>query len=247
MGDDPNKLFTKLFFSLAGAPGDVSSLRRIAKFASAEVEAQIIKENTQWLEGFINDPKNDQVFLDKAKFLENQGSPAAMAEKLAAKELATFQGSIDAASLVFMHSALDAGMLDLFRVIHQADPAALTGAVEAKQASLKDVREKGYDALRNDHIEDFIKQIDRKSVIEKTDKLLVACKPEGYERKDFVFDRDRLIKIDDLRHGVVHGERPKGPIPKVEEYVSYLSETGLFFWGMVNFRFGVKLDPTYLP
>jgi len=37
MADDPNKLFTKLFFSLAGAPGDVGSLRRIAKFASAEV------------------------------------------------------------------------------------------------------------------------------------------------------------------------------------------------------------------
>jgi hypothetical protein len=202
VADDPNKLFTKIFFTLAGAPGDVSSLRRIAKFASAEVEAQIVQENTEWLEAFIDDPKNDAVFIDKAKFLESQGTPAAMAEKLAAKELATFQGSIDSASLVFMHSALDGGMLDLFRVIHQADPTALTGAVEAKQSSLKDVHEKGYEALRNDHIADFIKQMDRKSLIEKTDKLRVAWKPEGYERQGYAFDRELLVKIDELRHEV---------------------------------------------
>ena len=63
---------------------------------------------------------------------------------------------------------------------------------------------------------------------------------------DYIYDRDRLKKVDDYRHEVIHGISPLHGIAAAEEEVDYLTRTVLFFLGLVNLRYGLRLDPFYV-
>ena len=63
---------------------------------------------------------------------------------------------------------------------------------------------------------------------------------------DYVYDRDRLEKLDDYRHEVIHGINPLQAIATPEGDVDYLLRTVLFFLGLVNLRYGLRLDPFYI-
>lgn len=162
---------------------------------------------------------------------------AAVAERLTEQELTAYGGSVDAASVVFMHSALDGATHDLCRVTALVD----------QQERLGVIRTQGYEAVARDHINALVDALSRESLIKKTDRLFQVCRPDrSYSRKGYQFDRDRLIGLDGLRHDIVHRDRPRTPISDVAAGIEFMHETGHFMFGMVNHRYGLKLDPTYV-
>jgi hypothetical protein len=247
MADDPNELFTKIFFRLLNADSDVGSMRRIAEAGAAIAEAQIPDMNRLWVDQLLGDAANDAMFIDKEKFLTERGGAQGLANGMAQQELEAFRGSIDAASIVFVHSGLDAAAHDLCRVVHTVDFRAWYDRVAEKQVSLKDACERESDVLVRERTSEFVERLSRTSLLEKIEHLFRVCKPDGYQRKGFNYDKEYLEKIDRLRHDIIHGDKRRRRLERVPEYLKYLNDTGLFLWGMVNFRFGVKLDPAYLP
>jgi hypothetical protein len=245
MATDPNRLFTRIFFNLTGAQRDADSLRRIAAAGTQAAEAQLLAQHRQWAAELLDDPKNNGFFSDKAKFIEVHGGGAELAEHMAAQELSAFRGSIDAASIVSMHSALDGALQDLCRVAALVDPVPWRSDVQAQQISLREVRERGYYAIQDERVTALVERLSRESLVKKTDRLFELCQPRDYLREGYEFDRARLLEVDNLRHDIIHGSRPRTPIEQVNEHLTFLAETGMYFFGMVNYRYRVRIDPAY--
>ena len=245
--DEATRIFNKVFFALIGTWADTFSCRRIVLAGVADAQRQLLEQNARWFEQFVNDPTNEAVFLDKAKYLETVGGVAVVAKSVTEQEVNAYGGSVDAASLVFMHSALDGAAHDLCRVTALVDPDQWHQFIENQQERLGVLRAQGYDTVASDRISSFVDALSRESLITKTDRLFQVCRPDrAYSRKGYQFDRDRLKGLDRLRHDIVHRDRPRAPIQDVADGIEFMRETGLFFFGMVNYRYGLKIDPAYL-
>ena len=184
------------------------------------------------------------MFVDKGKYLERVGGIAVVAAGLTKQQIQTFGGSVDSASIVFMHSALDGALQDLCRATALVAPQRWQQFVDGQEERLDVLRDRGYEAVAKDRIDAFVTSYE--SMLKKTDRLFQVCQPDrANSRIGYRFDRARLAELDDLRHDIVHRNRPRTPIHDVDAGIEYLSETGLFFFGMVNHCFGLRIDPQY--
>jgi hypothetical protein len=64
----------------------------------------------------------------------------------------------------------------------------------------------------------------------------------------YAFDKKRIKQFDDQRHEIIHGRalgRPLTLFQVSEKNLFYLQQTGLFFMGLVNFRYRLQVNPKY--
>jgi len=244
--DEATRLFNKVFFALTGTWADTFSFRRIVLGGLPEAQRRLLEQNAHWFGQFVNDPANDAVFRDKAKYLETVGGVAAVADSLTKQQIQAYGGSVDAASIVFMHSALDGALHDLCRATALIAPQEWQPFVDGQEERLGVLRERGYEAVAWERVSAFVDALSHESLVKKTDRLFQVCRPDrAYSRAGYQFNRDRLVQLDDIRHNIVHRDRPRVPIQDVEAGIEFMHETGLFFFGMVNNRYGLRLDPAY--
>jgi hypothetical protein len=244
--DEATRLFNKVFFALTGAWADTFSFRRIVLGGLPEAQHRLREQNAQWFGQYVDDPTNDAVFIDKPKYLETVGGVDAVAEVLTKQQIQAYGGSVDAASIVFMHSALNGALHDLCRATALAAPEQWQPFVDGQEERLGVLRERGYEEVVRERISAFLDALSYESLVKKTDRLFQVCRPDrAYARARYEFDRDRLVQWDDIRHDIIHRDRPRVPIQDVEAGIEFLHETGLFFFGMVNYRYGLRLDPAY--
>ena len=65
--------------------------------------------------------------------------------------------------------------------------------------------------------------------------------------KKYAYDRDRLVRLDEERHKLVHGGRWAGLFRRNDEDLEYLYDTGFHFIDIVSFRChprDVRTSPT---
>lgn len=239
-----SRIFGRVFLTLTRVWGDVYSFRRVVELGLPHAHREVSVEKPRVVMRLVEDLARDQVFSDTEKFLATAGGVEGIARAMTVREMTAFRGSVDAASLVFMHSALDAAAQDLCRVTALVGPAEWRQFVDTRSIHLAQAREKGYEALADEKVEDLLRKLSRLSLIKKVDKLFQVCRPDpSYSRANYQFDRHRLIDLDHKRHSLVHGELQREPIPDIEGSVDYLLETGLYLFGMVNHRYGVRVEP----
>jgi hypothetical protein len=66
----------------------------------------------------------------------------------------------------------------------------------------------------------------------------------------YVFDRVRVKRFDDQRREIVHGKalgKPLELFQVADESLFYMQQTGMYFMGLLNFKFNLRIDPQYLP
>jgi hypothetical protein len=83
------------------------------------------------------------------------------------------------------------------------------------------------------------------SLKNKVDLLFQLCKPpKNYSPiNNYKFDRERLAKIDDARHGIIHRNAMAQPLADIDADLEYISKTANFLLRLVNPRYGVQLNP----
>ena len=150
--------------------------------------------------------------------------------------------AVDAASIVFAHTILDDMALECSKVIASVD-SQVERLVQERKASLQEWRDRGYAVVRREMLEKYLEELGDKSLLEKVDFIFAHCRPpagwskmEGYE-----FDRDRLSKFDTLRHEVVHGDAWATSVPKMDDELFFLFQTGVHFIALINYRYGLKM------
>jgi len=55
-----------------------------------------------------------------------------------------------------------------------------------------------------------------------------------------------MIRLDGLRHEIVHGQGPEAVVGVAQEDQEYLLSTGMFLMLLVHQHYGIKLVPEYL-
>lgn len=66
---------------------------------------------------------------------------------------------------------------------------------------------------------------------------------------EYAFDLGRIKEFDDQRHAIVHGKAMGKPLALFEvsdENLFYMQKTGMYFLGLINFKYGLQLDPSSL-
>lgn len=158
--------------------------------------------------------------------------------------------SLDAAALVFAHSVLEGLAFDYCRVTALHAPKDWEEDLKDTRVHLLEISKSSYREILDSKLKDRLERLERDSLLVKVDRLHARCQPPakwspmtGYE-----FDKEKLKGWDAQRHEIIHGDALGRPLKIFEmsgENLFYLMQTGMYFMGLVNLKYGLRLDPAY--
>lgn len=225
----------------------VGNFRRVATAGLAAGHETVIDEFAGFLSALPDDPEFSEIVQDRDRLLD----PAFRAEILSRAAKSTMEQAIagvDSASIVFIHSLVDALAHELLRVCAIASPEDWSGSLRERKVSLAEVQSSDSAAILAGLIQTQLLALERESLIKKSDTLHALCQPPAgwTNQHGFRFDRTELGRIDDLRHSIVHGDLMGRPIPGAEQAIDYLRQCGLHFVGLANLKYKVQLTEEHL-
>ncbi|MCH7750077.1 MAG: hypothetical protein IH939_18480, partial [Acidobacteria bacterium] len=228
---------TVVFHALTGRLREVFALRVLATLGLPHAEEHLLAQNLASAEELLSDPQYEKLFIERLKDSDPEGLAPGMARLVTNGTTTDFQAAVDAASLVFMHSALDGVAYDLCLFSAFMRPTDWDQFVEKRQVLLSDVKEHGYEEIAKRMREKCLADFERSSLLDKVNRLFQLCRPTSPTG----FDRDRLEEIDRSRHDVVHGETLAPSIADMDKAIDVLFRSGIFLLQMVCKRYDVEL------
>src|SRR5579871_1275291 len=174
----PERLFNEVMARCYDRWRFVLSFRITAKASMAAAAKQIEADKITYVANIMNDPEFEKVFIDKAKFFE-ANPPEKIVDDMTKQTIAEMELMMNAASVVFVHSVLDAAALDFCRAAALAAPKDWEDVVGKKNVSLADAKAANYEQLLEQKLKDFLVQLEREGLLTKADLLLSRCKPEA--------------------------------------------------------------------
>lgn len=249
MKQDVEKLFSEIFFRTNKRFSEIITFRWYNNQALPHVRNLIVKKQIESVHTLAHDNEYADFFTDKDGFFNKVGGANVLVESMAREQVETYQTSIDSSSLVLSHSAIDASAFDYLRVIEFIAPIDhLEHFVIKKKLTLEELKEKTYEEIIKDKINKFIVSLDRESLLYKVDKLFQICRPPAKFSpiEEYTFDRDRLAKLDSIRHEIVHGEGLKSPIKDCDNEIIYMRNTANLLMALLSHTYGLKINPYHM-
>jgi hypothetical protein len=145
----------------------------------------------------------------------------------------------------YAQSVLDDCALSYLKVCSLARPADWEPLIAEKKASFADYYAKPQEAVREEMIQQKVEHLGKESLLKKVDTLFQLCKPP----KDFApinnysYDRDRLERIDDARHDIVHRNGIGKPVAGIDDDLDFILKTANYLLALVNSAYGVQINP----
>ena len=253
---EAEQLFSVTFARWLYASSVVLNFRETFTAVAASANEHLETSATELFRKMFEDPQWQGLLVDIETGEPSSGKSAADYRKLgnvAAQVLFTSSyAALDAAVLVYYHSLLDASAFDYCRVTALHAPRDWEQDLKNTQVQLLETQSKSYDQLLQAKLDERLEKLERESLLTKVDRLFARCNPPsgwspmvGYE-----FDRERIKRFDDQRHEIVHGKALGKPLTLFQvsdENLVYVQKTGMFFMGLVNFKYQLRIDPEYWP
>lgn len=241
--ESPEELFTQAYNGIMSRFTAVYSLRRVANLGMPAATPKIYADCLAFAHQMFHDPQYEGMILDKKGSLQ-AGGIEGMSKSMANNQLSMFKAAVDSASLVFAHSIVDSAALEFLRVTAAHNHLDWARLIEKKQISVSELKDLTYDDIVKGKVAQHIDLLDRQSLLTKVDHLFRICKPEpNFEpMNDYKFDRDRLEKLDCLRHDIVHGSGPVAALEDGDNDVWFLQKTALYFMALVNMRYDTRIN-----
>jgi hypothetical protein len=247
-----NETFARWLYASSLISNFRSTFNAVASTANKHLEARI----TDLFQMMFEDPQLAGILVD----IES-GRPASPMSTDQYRKLgksgaqAIFDSSyasLDAAVLVFYHSLLDALAFDYCRVTVLHAPRDWEQDLKNTQVQLLQTQSKSYDQLLQAKLDERLEKLERESLLTKVDRLFARCNPpSGWSPMvAYAFDRERIKRFDDQRHEIVHGKalgKPPTLFQVSDENLFYVQQTGMYFMGLVNFKYHLRIDPKCWP
>jgi hypothetical protein len=144
--------------------------------------------------------------------------------------------TVDAASLVFMHSMLEDLVYECLQISMQQRPERWDHRLARKKIELRDIQSSSYEAIREGLLDRELKRIKKAPLLENVDCLLEVAQPDQLSHEGYTYDRSRLESIDRRRHLIVHESGPT-PVPDIAEELQYLEDTAYNLLAMAATEF----------
>lgn len=224
----------------------IMSLRQVAEVALPIAEEALADIHTDFVEAMSTDPryKNIIVKLDGSETDWGEATKNLLRTGMTQGAITNARAAIDAASLIFAQSVLDDCAWSYLDVCSLANPADWESMIAEKKVSFAAFQGKSHHAIRDEMIQEKLKQLERESLLKKLDLLFQLCTPpKGYAPiNNYVYDRDRLEKIDDARHGIIHRNSMGKPLTSIDDDLDFISKTANYLLALVNQKYDVKLN-----
>jgi hypothetical protein len=243
---EAEKLFNQIFKRWTDRQSFILSFRATSGQGMEAAKAKIRAEKVAFVADMLRGNEYDKIFIDKSAFFK-ETPPEKLVEIMTEETVRHAQVAVDAASIVFAHSFLDGAAFDYCRVTALVAPRDWESALDQKQIKLSEAREMAYEQVLKKKLDEFLEQLERESLLKKADLLFARCKPpeKWSPMSTYTYSRGRLEELDTYRHEVIHGDNLGKGIENAADHVDYLMRTVLFFQGLVNLRYDLKLDPLY--
>jgi|CXWL01.1.fsa_nt_gi hypothetical protein len=243
---EKNKFITLLFDRFIKRFGEIESFRTYLLRLQQNSFPMIYEDLKRQFENFAIDHANDDAFLDKEAFLSNIES---FALEQGTNKLIGMERMINGSCFVFSHAVVDDSVTDMIRFTAQFDAPYWDEALQGRQVSLKQVRQGSYDQLLKEAKEKKVEELVKQSLPDRADaylKIANSLQPERPGLEGYIYSRERLFEIDELRHELIH---KGGPIVDIEHYdddVWYLNQTFVYLVGFLVYAYEAKLDPEFM-
>ncbi len=246
--EDAEKLFTETFNVAASRFAVVSSFREISRLGLPHATIHIYDQYLEFADELFNDPQNDKLFIDKQKAFDQLGGVENLGAQLAQDNLKKYKASVDAASLIFAHSIIDNAALNYCRVCALLNHNDWEIFIKNKKLSVEEIRDQSIDQILKIKVHEYIDSLDRESLLFKVDRLFQVCRPplNFSPLHNYAYDRERLKKLDQMRHEIVHESSSVPLLPSGDEDIWYLQKTANFFMALVNYKYEVKINPNLM-
>lgn len=246
--DDAEIRFTEIFIWTISRWATIFSFRQVSVLSLHSAAPQIVNKHAGFVNALTHDSEYKDLFIDRERFIAD-GGPKKLIQQMSRQTIDAFQASVDAASLVFAHSILDSAALDYLRVTALISQRDWIFALKDKKIPLVNFEKSSFDQLLEQELNKYLDALDRESLLRKLDLLFSFCKPpSNFEPlENYNYNRERIQQLDRIRHGIVHGEGPVTTLPNGDDDIDYLQKTCWFLMSLVNQKYGVKIDPEYLP
>ncbi len=163
-------------------------------------ESMVYLYNTKELHTLLKEPESAKESLQKI----NENLPV-MQQKLQDD----VQKNINAASIVFAHGVIEEFVNGYLTITSQIKPESWEYLIRYKEMKIESFKNNSYEEIRNKAIKKLLQQeIRYKPLIGKLDLLHKITPPQGdilSSNDSFSYDRNRIIKLDNIRHQIVHG------------------------------------------
>ncbi len=225
----------------------ISALRQVTDVGLPLAEEALAGIHAEFVESVAIDPEYKKIFVS----LDGSDKPLSHEAKeiirtgMTQGAITNARAALDAASLVFAQSVLDDCAWSYCRVCALANPDDWDTLIGAKKVDFSALRGKAAEKIREELIEAKLSQLERESLLSKVDLLFRLCPPP----KDFapighyVFDRDRLERIDGDRHRIIHSNAFGVALTNVEEDLEFVSKTANYLAALVNQKYGIQFHP----
>jgi hypothetical protein len=236
-------LFNDTWHRAIGNWHEIFCFREVAQAGLPSAERVIALRRQALARDFLLSGECDEIFTGASD--EFRDSIAQTIRDSTHSTMEVGQRAIDAASLVFVHSVIDAAAYDYCCVTALASPDDWKPFVIDKQVKLAEVFNNSLDELMRANIDRCVGDLERRSLLCKIDRLFTVCAPlPGWSpMMNYAYERERIQLFDDVRHDIVHGLVLRHPIADVETELDYLSRTTQFLMCLVNNRYKLKLIP----
>lgn len=244
MATPAETLFSETHGRTVRAWSTVSIFRQVVQAGLAAAKQEKAKEAESLYDRVISDPDYMKLVTDVEGF--RKAMPKEKFVEFGVKQSAeTAANLLNAATILFGHSMVDGSAFDYCCVTALHAPNDWEPELSNKQVPLSLVRELPIEEILRRKLDDALKDLEMKSLRDKIDRLHARCQPKkGWSPiHGYVFDLARIERLDLLRQNIVHGDALGQPIEDALGEFEYMNRTCWYFMGLVNMRYGLRLDP----
>lgn len=240
-----DRLFVEVWNRLTSDWNRLTTFHRMGQLGESAAREAIHRDHTYFVEQQLVGGMLQHLLKDKVGFLA-AGMDKSMPRQMTDAAVHNFVYTLDAATIVFAHSILDAAIFDCLRICAIAAPDSWRENLGARKVSLNEVALKSASDLLREAIESELTRLERESLLGKVDRTFQLCKPEKQEylTNGFRFERDRLVKLDELRHNVVHDPSTVVSFGTLSDDLDFMQKSGLHIFSMVGDKFGLCFSGT---
>jgi hypothetical protein len=239
---DPDIRWTEIFMTVGRKFAQISLFRRLAKSGILQSVPKLFNDNDAFLR-YLESEESGWVIPDPGAVKDKRQE---MLAALTETNVKTADAAVDAACLVFAHSVVDAIVSDVIRLVADIAPEEWIAFLENRKASLKDVRDGGFDKVYSAVLDNYIEELSKEALSKRIAVLMQKCQPcpeisMPPDHKAIVYDKERLERLDKMRQEIIHRIQTEQAIPNLDDELEYMRQVCLYVLMIARHRFKIEV------